>query len=731
MQNKKLRLTRIVGTALAIMASSVNAQTQGGFIEDSTTAVARSALTQSQINSFMPDRGSFTFPSPYDTQGVRLTNASDCNGGDCVNYAGYSYWRNMNNHIGMPSMLIFIGLDRHKGGVGPKLFELQKDTGQVTDLGPLFPSSHSLSWATGEGWYFSATMPTTMYLNEGSRIVRFDVITEEMQTVVDLAQHLGAGYLPTQMQSSDNDRVHSATVRHSSNFEALGCMAYEEATQRYHYFPVERDFDECQVDRSGEWLLIKANLDGANGEDNLIINLKTGHQRVLLDRDGAAGHSDMGHGYMIAADNWASDANTWKLWDFSQSTLKGERVYHNKNWDVFAPAHLSHTNARAGLTPQQQFACGSSVNRGAGPHANEIVCFNLNGTTSTVVVAPTMTSHDAAGGGNDYARFSKGNLDVTGQYFLWTSNLGSSRLDAFIVRVPDNLLTGGGASAAHIPSLPSSSGYSHNRVPATSPALSPAAGSPSSSDKIRPDSILWDKINNVATAGDRITKTSGCDGCPDAGALSLQHIADGTASLEFVAVSYDPLLYAGFTRTQSLPTATDYEFSIRLQNGMAEVREGGHYRGDIPFNQGDRFNITVGSNQVEYRRNGEVFHTTSVSASYPLFVASTLLNVGAALDNVAVMLSSAPKISNLTTVSNQSGELQIDWTTDKPAENMVQSGTSSAYDTNSAHNTTLQTSHRVTLRNLVPGTRYHFRALVRDASGHISSSGDMLYTMPF
>src|SRR5439155_1581860 len=41
-----------------------------------------------------------------------------------------------------------------------------------------------------------------------------------------------------------------------------------------------------------------------------------------------------------------------------------------------------------------------------------------------------------------YVKDPKGNLDVTGQYFIWTSNVGSNRLDAFIVKVPSQLLTG-------------------------------------------------------------------------------------------------------------------------------------------------------------------------------------------------------------------------------------------------------------------------------------------------
>ena len=42
----------------------------------------------------------------------------------------------------------------------------------------------------------------------------------------------------------------------------------------------------------------------------------------------------------------------------------------------------------------------------------------------------------------DCIQLPKGNLDVTGRYFLWTSNMGGDRLDAFLVKVPAELLTG-------------------------------------------------------------------------------------------------------------------------------------------------------------------------------------------------------------------------------------------------------------------------------------------------
>ena len=99
------------------------------------------------------------------------------------------------------------------------------------------------------------------------------------------------------------------------------------------------------------------------------------------------------------------------------------------------------------MPPEQQYACGSNldhVNR-----ENEIVCFWLNASHDSLVVAPVMTNPNASGPCDDYCKAPKGNLDVTGRYFIWTSNLGGKRMDAFIVKVPAQLLVSPVRAAAN------------------------------------------------------------------------------------------------------------------------------------------------------------------------------------------------------------------------------------------------------------------------------------------
>jgi hypothetical protein len=418
-------------TAMGATTDAAESPTPGGFVESATGVQVRS-----RVKLQLPSRGPFTFPAPYSTTGVRLTNADDCGGADCVNYIGYSYWRNTNNHVGSDTMLIFLSLDRQRGGKGPTLLSYDKTTDQVRIVGPLFSADHPLSWAAGEGWYWSASQATKLYVNQGSKLVRYDALARTFETVFDVAPRFGSDKYIWQMHSSGDDRVHSATLRTNTDYSTLGCVVYREASAQFSFYPSQGAYDECQVDDSGRWLVLKENIDGKAGEDNVIIDLQGGGERVFTDEAGAGGHSDNGYGYMVAADNWNNLPGAIRVWALGPgSAADGMLVYRSAGWDSEIN-HISHSNARPGVPAQDQYACGSGANRIERPRANEILCFPLDGSLRVLVVAPVMTDLDARGGGDDYAKLPKGNLDITGRYFIWTSNVGGDRLDAFIVKVP-------------------------------------------------------------------------------------------------------------------------------------------------------------------------------------------------------------------------------------------------------------------------------------------------------
>ncbi len=447
----------------AVVAVSPPPPSDGGFLEKAGSHTYRSRFTAPQIAAFLPAggaKGAFTFPAPYHTEGVRLTNASDCVGGqDCLWYVGYSYWRNINNHVGSPLMYVMVGADRNRGGGGPTLIAYDKLTDAVQNLGPLFAENSGYSYATGEGWYFGGTQPTTLYtyVVGGTQLQRYDVLTKQFGTpALDLSLCPRPGVCPAdagfinQPHSSDDDNVHSVTVQ-NWDWQRIGCLAYTSTTNQFQYFPTPAgySFDECHVDKSGRWLLI-LEMTPTWKLNNRIVDLQTGAVRIVEDVEGGLGHLDMGYGYAVGADNYNAQPNGSILLEFDDTASTrpvGPVVHYNKRWDIAAANHVAHGNATPG-SMADQYACGSNASR-VSDMADEIVCFPLDagrhpdGSLDTLVVTQTMTDLDASGGGNpgsDYERMPKGNIDVTGKYFIWTTNMGGGRMDVFLVKIPAGLL---------------------------------------------------------------------------------------------------------------------------------------------------------------------------------------------------------------------------------------------------------------------------------------------------
>ena len=644
-------LTALIVAALAYLSLNVApalAQAPGGFTESATGNGLRSRLSAGEIQAFVPQRGRFTFPSPYGTTGIRLTNASDCGGGgDCVNYVGYSYWRNINNHAGSDTMLVFLGLNRQRGGGGPTLFSYNKSTGETRNLGPLFSSDSPFSWSTGEGWYFSASRPTTLYINDSNRLLRYDVNSKAMETVFDVREHLGGDKHIKQIHSSSDDRVHSATLQ-DSNWRMTGCVAYLESQRRAVYIAAKGDYDECQIDKSGRWLVIKEDVDGRDGEDNRIIDLQSGAEQVFLDREGAAGHSDLGYGYLVAEDNMYSTPGAARVWQFGQDLHgqgQGTVVYNLTNWDASAGlGHVTHENARPDVPLAQQMACSSSAERQNLPRVNEIVCFRLDGSRTVLVVAPNMTDLNASGGGSDdYSKRPKGNLDPTGEYFIWTTNLGTGRSDAFIVRIPQQKLGVDGGGPAPTPSptpapepTPAPTPSPEPTAPPTSePAPVPEAVPAPLPGTTPTGALRWLSLINVSASGGGLLKTSGCDGCPDASAVSEQQVG-GSGTLNFVASESSSLRLVGLGAGGIGTAASDINFAVRLQGGIAEVRESGAYKTEVRFGAGDTFAISIDAGVVRYSRNGTVFYTSGVRADFAMRVHVVLFSANAAVGGVGV-----------------------------------------------------------------------------------------------
>ena len=144
----------------------------------------------------------------------------------------------------------------------------------------------------------------------------------------------------------------------------------------------------------------------------------------------------------------------------------------------------------------------------------------------------------------------------------------------------------------------------------------------------------WNSPVNVTASAGTLTKSGGCDGCPDSGAVSVQ-IIPGDGYMEFTASETSALRYIGLAWVNAGKTPAQIRYGLALQpGGIVEVREYGVYRTDTPFAPGDVLRIAVKARVVTYYKNGTLLYTSRGLSTRPLLVDVSLLSTGSTVKQV-------------------------------------------------------------------------------------------------
>ena len=144
--------------------------------------------------------------------------------------------------------------------------------------------------------------------------------------------------------------------------------------------------------------------------------------------------------------------------------------------------------------------------------------------------------------------------------------------------------------------------------------------------------VQWGAVTKSLAGAGTLTKIAGCDGCPDAGAVSLHQLPAGEGSVELVPAP-GHRLFAGLadvSTTLPSPASLPYAFSFWPDGGW-DVRERGVYKTEGRLTDGDVFRIVVAAGTVRYFRNGQLVYTSTVPAASPLRFGATLYSRNASL----------------------------------------------------------------------------------------------------
>jgi hypothetical protein len=143
--------------------------------------------------------------------------------------------------------------------------------------------------------------------------------------------------------------------------------------------------------------------------------------------------------------------------------------------------------------------------------------------------------------------------------------------------------------------------------------------------------VRWTNGVNVSASAGTLQKNGGCNGCADAGASSEQQLNSGDGGVQFTAADAASLRVIGLTAGAARHNPAEIQFALRLQGGVAEVRESGSYRADVRFSAGDKFGVYVVGGAIQYAKNGSVFYSSSAAVRYPLKADTSLSDAGATI----------------------------------------------------------------------------------------------------
>lgn len=151
-------------------------------------------------------------------------------------------------------------------------------------------------------------------------------------------------------------------------------------------------------------------------------------------------------------------------------------------------------------------------------------------------------------------------------------------------------------------------------------------------------------------------------------------------------------------------------------------------------------NIAIAS--VQFKVDGGNIGSAITSSPYTTTWDSTSVGNGAhtlaavakdtsgnyATSSISVTDSNNPPVISAASSTPGTSNATISWTTDTAASSQVAYGTSVSYTASTTLDSTLVTSHTVTITGLTGSTTYHFQILSTDGGGRLATSSDQMFT---
>ncbi len=353
--------------------------------------------------------GAKTNDPVFGTQIMRVTDAADGSGFGTA----YSYWSVFNSNSTRLLVQSVSG--------GAILYQFDPVSFTLGSKRP-WPSPPGTGFTSAEDAVWSANDPDLLFVHQGAAFYAFNASSGSYSLLGYLNSQFPSGSYFWQMSVSRDDDVFAFTVR-NPDASVGGYAVWRRSTNTIIYSVRTSALDEVQIDKTGQYLVVKTGQEGAGVIEVKVVNLQTQTVTDLTDNepDFAPGHSDNGRGIVVGADNWQNRITYRSL--SSPHDVRTVLSLGN-NWQLYYHISLLGNNESWVLVGFHGPATSTALN-------NELVLVATDGSQRVRRFVHHYSTY------TDYYSAPRANISRDGKFVAFTSNWGNSgRRDLFIAKVP-------------------------------------------------------------------------------------------------------------------------------------------------------------------------------------------------------------------------------------------------------------------------------------------------------
>ena len=363
----------------------------------------------------LPAAGGVFIDPTFGTEIMRITDSKNSGANAATSY---SYWPTFNSN----NTRILVQDEGSRIGFSIFAFDpVNFRLGSKQEPLPVVNGSYPIAFGSDAIW--SHDNPDILYGHSGARFFAYNCATRNYSLLFDLTERLPPNSNFFQASISADDDVFATTVKKAPSWNVTGYLVYRRSTKAILYRSTD-DNTEVKIDKSGRYLYVNTNDQGAGKIEGIVIDTETGKRTNLTDDapGHAPSHYDVGTNLIVGNSNYLPGITARRMSDPTHFVC----IFKTSILPNYGGFHLSLL-----ADDESRVLVGFYGPHTSGIMQNELVLID---TTGSQQVWRLLHHHVVF---NSYGDTPRANISRDGRFVAFTSNWGKAngRRDLFVARL--------------------------------------------------------------------------------------------------------------------------------------------------------------------------------------------------------------------------------------------------------------------------------------------------------